>query len=173
MVQASAWDEGSSRRRAHSGLRWAHARFADAIESEMDDRIYCSAVEMTIWACALDEILGMSDGTYKARRDQDADGRRLVGLRWARNRGVHSIMNLHQVQHGETIPVRIPVRYWDIHWLPRDRIPTPQVSKPIQERAYDDYLAGESVEVTLAVVNRFLTGPSAAGESYPELRWRP
>ena len=32
------------------------------------------------------------------------------------------------------------------------------------------YMAGQSVEFRIATINRFLSGPSAAGVSYPELR---
>ena len=121
------------------------------------DGVYCSAVESVVWACALDDILGQAEPGYEARREADIDGRLLVGIRWARNRGVHNVLSLHEVHHGPPVYVTYPERWWDFTWLDRDRIPTAGRPAPLQERAYDEHLSGESVEATLASVYRFLT----------------
>jgi hypothetical protein len=60
------------------------------------DGIGTSAVDFTNWACALEERLretapkGQPD--FENRRDQDADGRILEGLRYVRDRHMHQVV---------------------------------------------------------------------------------
>jgi len=127
-------------------------------EGERDnDFVFIGYVETTLWACALDDLL-QSDPTYVGRRDEDPGGRILGGLRWARNQGVHQLINLHEDRGGFTFPMSFPTRTtFEPVWLSRGEAAVSKARpQPDNEERYDSFVAGRSVGGTLEAAQDFL-----------------
>lgn len=111
-------------------------------------RMYAPLTEASWWAICVDEELEKSEG-YKSRRNTDAQGRVVQGLRYAR-----SALGHHQffaVTHGGglSVPFKIPFQIEAFPaWPPVEHLPvfTEQATvKPF----YENWVAGRRVLDTL------------------------
>ena len=108
------------------------------------------------------------------RRDADQDGQVLRGLRWARNQGLHELVNLHRVAGGLTFPMTFPIRFSNnLVWLERSETAPNAWSNARNERAYDQFVARRSVEGTLRAAQRFLWDRAIPDRFVAQLPWDP
>ncbi|MDR6417666.1 hypothetical protein [Pseudarthrobacter sulfonivorans] len=77
---------------AHQGLVGAAWRTLDAARSMHLLSCAVAATEALHWICALDEQLQQESSGYRNRRDRDADGIVLLGLRHVRDRAMHQVV---------------------------------------------------------------------------------
>ncbi len=127
-----------------------------------------------MWACALDELLPKMDPDYEERRSEDPGGRVLRGLRWARNQGVHQLMDLHRDGGGLTFPVTFPATFpFAPVWLRRSDTAPRARPQPENEQAYDTYVADQLVATTLADVQSFLWERAIPNQYVERLPWDP
>jgi hypothetical protein len=126
-----------------------------------------------MWATALELYLHKSDDSYRTRRDADTGGRVVRGLAWARNAVIHDLLNVHVIQGGFTFPLAFPaIETWGAWWLRRDQVVVTFLdSRPGNEKANDEHVAGRPVLTTLREAQDFLfmraipnmvTGPERA-----------
>src|SRR4051794_4365967 len=81
--------------------------------------MYAPLAEAVWWAICVDEELERGAG-YRARRNADADGKRLVGLRYVRSAlGHHMFFNVI-VDRGSWLPATLPMRLGppEARWMP-------------------------------------------------------
>jgi hypothetical protein len=76
------------------------------------------------WIVAVDEVLGQAHKgkSYRAKRDDDPDGRSLDGARLARNAVAHGAVVLQGFQDGITYPITYPLTYGEVRWSPLDEL---------------------------------------------------
>lgn len=141
-------------RRTQAAIREALARIHKASCARDLDLFSSSAAEASMWMLALDEHLRASDPTYEQRRDSDTGGQILRGLRWARNAAVHELVEIHDTRTGKTAPV--PASFELASWCQRNSVCGQLTSQPKNEAAYDRYVAGEPVQVSLGRAQDFL-----------------
>jgi hypothetical protein len=118
------------------------------------------------WACALDQQLDNTDGTYGARRDTDDDGRVLPALRFVRDRQRHQMAVTSSlvflVQWSEVNP-KPAITRTRIYWRPLEGLPEPingheGISRYVTLRAaYEDQLEGREPPLAMAAALRFLS----------------
>lgn len=177
---AASDDENFNRavRRASVGLTEAVDRFNRARTAQLIDHTEVAATEAAIWIVVLDQLFGsgpQGKDEYRARRDADDDGRVVLGVIFARNEGVHSLMIRQQwtdepgilyteglgrdlglnVTEGSGRDLGIN-HEWFVRWgeAPDERRPT----KPSGQKTFDayrNYLQGQWVHLTLRAAARW------------------
>jgi hypothetical protein len=172
---------GTAIRRGQLAIREAVARFQASFFPVADvDRAYVACTEATMWIQRLDGLIEMTDASYRKRRDADAQGRVVGGLRWARNRHVHDVAAIFVVSPARHLPgvsraFNEPFygAKMEAKWRLRSEVP-PEVGYRKDERAekaYDLYVAGQSIEATLADAAAFLwerAAPLGLLDSFPD-----
>ena len=110
-----------------------------------------------MWCSSLDDLFRKADAEYEQRRDSDAGGRVLRGLRFARNAGVHLLLAVHEWTKGcgsiQALSADMPQK---ARWKRRDELEHAPRKNCGNEVAYDDYVAGKSVLETLTAAQGFL-----------------
>lgn len=129
------------------GLTQAIARFNASDQADDQDGAVIALVEVVTWIAALDEWL-WRDPAYEP-------GQVARAMRWARNRGLHQLAVLHEVSPGRRYPRRYPLRYRELVWLDRSKLPAGRPD-PDAEQYYDQHLAGRTVRSTLPTALPFL-----------------
>lgn len=149
---------GDSTRRAFYGLRQALARMNAVWEQQDGDAIFIASTEVAMWICALDEFLMDRDTLYVTRRDADPGGCIVRGLRWARNAGIHHLVDVHDIKGDLTFPMEVPASIPAIQarWKRRNNVNAALRQQQKNERAYDDHLADKPVQETLDSAFDFL-----------------
>ena len=122
------------------------------------DAAFGSLGEVLFWLCALDQLLidiqGPSD---EVARNADPDGRRVPGLRFARNQVRHGVQVVSLSQINPTNAVLGPAVLGrmrlgtpaNLTWRPRAELPPPHHQRQGQEAAYDQHLVGQAVVDTI------------------------
>jgi hypothetical protein len=129
------------------GFHAARARYYDQLAAgHPEEHMIIPAMELTYWACVLDEQLEARDPVYQASA---VYGRKIMsGTRFARNRANHQLPMLIERVPGFVPPIRFPLRTEEMVWLPFERLPSGQPA-PSQEREYKEHLAGKPVRHTI------------------------
>jgi hypothetical protein len=147
---------------AHRGLAGAAWRTLDAARRKHLLSCAVAATEALHWACALDEQLQKEDPGHGSRRDQDQDGRVLIGLRHVRDRAMHQVIigtaednrTFYKPRRGLLhIASSAPV------WAPTGTLPKADKRHhwPNREAAYEEHVAERGAWMPLFEVLRFLT----------------
>lgn len=134
-------------RRASVGLRESLGRFQTARQAQLIDHVTTSAIEATMWVTVLDELRGTSSSDqakYRQERDAHSDGRFVLGLRHARNRGVHAFA---ADQKWDAVATG-----WTICWAATEHAE----DRSEVVKAYNSHLAGVSVIDSLCAAARWL-----------------
>jgi len=152
------------------GMRSAYERNFNLCQSQSHDidGIGTSAVDFTNWACALEERLRETapggEPAFRKRRDGDADGVVLEGLRFARDRHMHQLVVSAVPDRADFFSSFPPKLSAGIVWRSVDEIPEPtdewRKTKPayIAERtAYEDHLQNRPTWLALRSALRWLT----------------
>lgn len=148
---------GDPIRRAQAALREALARLRVAGDEHDSDRVFAASTETAMWCTALDDLLQKADAEYEERRDADAGGRIVRGLRFARNVGVHRLLAVHLWEQRPSSPsVSSSEAPKEARWRPRDELEQAPWRNPDNETAYDDYVAGRAVLDTVTAAQDFL-----------------
>lgn len=143
------------------GLRDASERLRE-VEGTPDEQGTAVAItEAAMWICSLDELWWDVSG-YAEARESDGEGQLVPGVRWARNRGLHEVLAVHETTEGRSYPKRFPMRFWTVRW--RTDVGEGRRPDPLKRAVYDERLRGKQVWVTLASVERFLVRTASAGE---------
>jgi hypothetical protein len=118
---------------------------------------FAASVEAAMWIVALDAHLKLADTSYEARRDADPGGCVVRGLCWARNAGIHHLVNVQETESDSFSPMTslLPVPLLAT-WKHRNELVTPIPRQPTNEAAYDKYVAGKRVVETLHSAQDFL-----------------
>lgn len=128
----------------------------DAAWAKADrDHFFAASLEGTMWIVALNDFLRSEDEEYDQRRDSDSGGQIVRGLVWARNNGLHGLIDVHEVSGGLTFPMTFPMRFEHASWKARGRIVARGQSGD-NESAYDDYVAGRVVQDSIREAQDFL-----------------
>jgi hypothetical protein len=153
----TTWEETSSLRRGQTALRDAMVRLHLANDAQDGDRFFAAAVEASMWAVAMDDFLKDEDASYASRRDADPAGQIVLGLRWARNQGIHNLMSVHRMESGRTYPRVYPMTYEVIaKWLPRNLVPKElKLPQKANKENYDAAIVGTNVLDTLERAREF------------------
>ncbi len=117
-------------------------------------RAYAAVAEAVWWVAALDEQLaGRYGDPYRDARNEDPNGRVVIGLRWARHRHSHQLPLTIRFEEGAFLPLSLPLRLSRTFlWRPTSELPT---GRPSHEElaAYTAHVAertaGEPVELAL------------------------
>ena len=142
------------------GLREAFARLDRAREAQLEQHVANAAVEAAMWITALDDLSSEASGDrkgYRTRRDAHPDGAVILGLRWARDRGVHSVIADHhwEPREGFKFPIVFPAateQVWHVTWGPPSKSSRPD-AKLIE--AYETHCSGNEVSSTLIAAARW------------------
>ncbi len=137
------------------GFRQAIDRFNTADGANDQDAALIALTEAITWVAALDEWFRRQDVIYQPRRDAALSGQLVRAMCWARNRGLHQLAELHEVSPGRRYPKRFPLRYRELVWRDRSKLPAGNPDAK-GERYYDQHLAGQMVRVTLPTALAFL-----------------
>jgi len=160
-------DAAARARRLTDAAGAALARVATAAAAFAEDEMFASVGETLTWLIALEDLVASVYGPrYWAKRNADADGAVLPGIRYARNAVVHGVAVTAAVDShsGAMLGVAAlgafalgegPSDLW------RDRTsigftPTPSRHLAEQERSYDNELAGQDVLLSLEQALTFL-----------------
>lgn len=139
------------------GVVEARPRWQQAHDLADADRFTIAVTEALMWAAAVDEML-RGHRPYRTYRDGSEGGRLLVGLRWARNQGVHRCVAAHSTGLGHGYPRRYPTPdQFEATWLPRSALPPEKKQNLHDQKAYDDDVAGKDVRLSLWAIDDFLT----------------
>jgi hypothetical protein len=156
-------DEPTAIRRAHIGVREALARSSQHIVEADVDRMFIGYVEAVMWVRGLDELFTRSDHDYQARRDLDPGGQVVSALCWARDKGIHQLVALHDKADPSESDLGVGPTYPDGSfpvWLKSSeamlRDSTTFRGDGTKVAAYDCHLAGRSLLATLAKARDFL-----------------
>lgn len=125
------------------------------------------------WACALDEQLRAVDPEYERRRDEDAGGRLLPGIRLVRNAVTHGAV----VAVEQTHAVRLATAFTHLAYRPledvlRDWIGTRIQNKEVQrqDEIYRTQIAGTPVLDTMVAAFDWFVGDT--GLTTNDFPWR-
>jgi hypothetical protein len=88
-------DERTAIRRANLGITDALSRCSHYMTDGDEDRMYTGYVEAVMWVRSLDELYTRSSPGYIDRRDPDPGGQIVHAICWARDKGIHQLVNLH------------------------------------------------------------------------------
>jgi hypothetical protein len=138
----------------------ARARFAQ--HDWTTASMYAPLAEVVWWAICVDEELERGPG-YRAKRNRDPDGKRLVGLRYVRSAlGHHMFFNVI-VDRGSMLPATLPMRLGppEARWMPSDMLPIAGVQQKVR-RDYDADVAGREISETLACIANWFAQQSPA-----------
>lgn len=101
------------------------------------------------WACALDEQLRAADPTYEGRRDTDAQGLLLPGIRLVRNAVTHGAVVAIEQAPGLIFPVTFPATFEHLAYRPLPNLLASWVGhredrrdNSRQDRVYTEQIAG-------------------------------
>lgn len=153
-------------REAEEDLQAVHHRAASTHQEALN--------ALTTWmhrAMVVDAALFKRPG-YEALRNQDPAGCALPGVRYAYDRLNHQGEKLDQLVLVQEVPRRAyprtyPWSYWEITWLPLDRLPPAdpkRASDPWEQQKQSDYgsrLAGRPVRQLAPGITRFLLAQAA------------
>jgi hypothetical protein len=152
------------------GMRSAYERnFTLCLTESHDlDGIGTSAVDFTNWACALEERLRETapDGepAFQQRRDADADGVVLEGLRFVRDRHIHQLVVSAVRDSADFFSTFPPQLSAGIVWRSVDEIPEPsdalrkkKYHYVARRTAYEDHLQNQPTWLALRSALRWLT----------------
>lgn len=155
---------------ARHGLTLALDRLEQARLANNEIDWFVSACEAIFWLRLADELCWQQPG-YGDEILADPRSRRLPGFRYLWNLIKHyPIIAVTDFVHGAAWPMTWPVVWQDTHWKARQDLPEvdAQYKKnkryPEQIAAYDEWLAGQLVKVTVpAAASFFGCRPSAYG----------
>lgn len=159
-VTGISQNRGDSLRRGFHALRQARGRMNSAWNQQDGDAFFISSVEVAVWICSVDDFLrmGKCGPSYRERRDADGGGRIVNGLRWARNAGIHQLVNVYEIPGGFTSPTEFSVSVPAIRavWKHRRNVQAGVRKKKNNEEAYDKLLVDNPVQETLDSAFDFL-----------------
>lgn len=132
---------------ALQGFHAARVRYYGQLaDGHPEEQMVIPAVEVIYWACVLDEQLESRDPAYRASTEY---GRRvMLGTRFARNRATHQLPMLIKKISGAMFPIRFPMRFEEMVWLPVASLPSGRPARR-QEQEYTQHLAGKPVRHTI------------------------
>jgi hypothetical protein len=147
-----------------AGLQLCLSAYRDTIPNQ---GLAAAAIgDFVNWACALDQTLDNTDGTYATRRDADDDGRVLPALRFVRDRQRHQLAVTSSlvflVQWCDVNP-KPAITRTRIYWRPLEGPTEPingheAISRYVTLRtAYEDQLEGREPPLAMAAALRFLS----------------
>lgn len=143
---------------ARTGFLNAMDRFQQATQqpNARAEACFVPITEALWWAVSLDEGYEKLQGkAYKDDRAQDVRGMKLLGVRYARNRGGHQrALVVEHHKGGLTVPIRVPIVIPgpSFRWCAVDKLPPadPGFEFPNGRKSYEDHLAGVRASETLA-----------------------
>ncbi|KIH97629.1 hypothetical protein LP52_18155 [Streptomonospora alba] len=142
---------------ALSGFNGAVVRYREEVSKHdgTDVGALVPVTEALWWAISVDEEYRKEYADwYKSRRDQDRDGRLMLGVRYARNRCGHQRAIAINRHNGMAWPAHWPSRWGAVTWKQE----LPPADNPNQEHGKDVYwehLAGRDVGNTLVAVENW------------------
>ena len=142
-----------------SALEAAAAKLVAASKERDDQAIFERLGECLTWMCALDELLEPRTN-YKSRRNSDAKGQALQGLRYARNTVLHGhavldVADAADVPNPSGLLVhnrpgpRIVGPPTVVEWTFQQTLPKPSKPAPKLEAAYITHVAGMAPTVPI------------------------
>lgn len=143
----------------HYALDKAYERLKESIESNHDPEIYAATGELLLWVIAIDEWHRLeSQKVYEDKRDNDADGVLLTGMRFAVNLIKHSMdfIQIHHKKGGFTFPATYPIIFNEIKviWVEANNLPKSKYEKP--KGKYINTIEGKEVLSTFDQAINFL-----------------
>ncbi|KOG73649.1 hypothetical protein ADK77_08270 [Streptomyces antibioticus] len=137
-----------------------------------EEQLVIAAMEVTYWACALDEQLKNRDAWYRGCREY---GRAVMqGVRYARNQATHQLPMLVQRRAGFQAPIVAPFRADEIVWTPLDQLPPPDRTPSREQRDnYHRHLSGRPVRHTIDAVAAWFAAEQNRSGSLIEVSSRP
>ncbi|SCG82729.1 hypothetical protein DW1_1156 [Proteiniborus sp. DW1] len=146
-------------------LNMAYKRLKNSITSSQEKDIYSAIGELLLWILTTDEWhKEHNDKDYKNRRNNDEDGRLLLGLRYAYNLMKHNMEFFHVFEANEggiefpfSFPLEIPASFAEWIVLTEDM----KTGIPKQINNYIKYLERKNVLTTFDLAIRFLKKESA------------
>lgn len=129
----------SRRPLGEQGLRGAFERLKMAERGDDLGGSSISLIECTMWLEALSEQVDIKSPPS------------MGGFRWARNRGIHQLIDLSTKGEGMVFPVTFPMRFEHVAWRDRCGLEMDGAHKAQRklEPVYDEYLAGRPVRTTI------------------------
>lgn len=141
---------------AYDGLHEAIRRFTKAQGPALrPELVFPSALEALFWVRVLDEQFSRNDATYRERRDMDADGQVLHGVRWARNAATHELAMPFSYRDGISWPITFPTTWGDFVWHETAAVPGSATDKK-GRTSYEQHLSGQALKHTLSAGERWL-----------------
>lgn len=134
------WERGAG------GVGDAVQRLTRAEADDNLDRAVRAATEALMWVDSLADNAGRDNNEL------------LTGVRWARNRGVHSLVNLTAAAAGRTYPRTYPLRYRHLVWAAASTQVVEQTPnhQGKYQPAYESALVGQPVRATIVAAARAL-----------------
>lgn len=148
---------------AHRGLAGAAWRTLDAARRKHLLSCAVAATEALHWICSLDEQLEKESTGYKSRRNQNTDGRVLLGLRHVRDRAMHQVV-ICTAQDARSF--FNPARGGVVHiassypiWTPTEMLPQAEERHRSEkrEKAYAEHIAEHKAWLPIFMALEFLT----------------
>lgn len=167
-----------SLRRGQVGLYEALVRARVSLTDRDLDHFFTATTEAAMWAVSLDDFFKeLHQGEHLKHRGSDRGAKLLVGIRWARNQGVHNLVGVYRTTPEEqsgisgTFSEPFYGERFGARWMRRSEVTVKlRDGHPESEKVYDKMLAGHDVCDTLDSAADFLwmrAGPEVPSDPPP------